>query len=610
MPPQALPRRRPATLESVGVLRAATIAVIGLHLALLVAALPDWMVSVDSAFHVALAREYAEQGSLWWDTIHYGPAHRPNLQGPALHLAIGLLGRILGGTGDHYVRANAILGLAQWLAAIATVLVFARRLGGDRAALLAVAALAGGAFVSGSYRVGIPSGWMFLLTPWAIHFFLAGRLALATIVTALACYMHLGGFVTAPLGIALAAVLGRRFRHLLGVAAGVALLTAPYWIHVLRSLPWYVGRKGDTAWMVDPLVDLFWLIGIVAVLRAPRRQPFLVAWAAAPLPWLVQDPSRFLLQSPLVGAVLGGVAIGRWLDGWQRPGPRAAVTAAIVLVATVFPLGAPALGGEVLWLRARYPRMLDWAEMRANAEALRHDDGGGLVLGYASWVASAMAVWDDIEAEKGHWIEVRPPVDPADDIGVAEKRYVLALPPDDEALAGWAARGWVRVLGGGRWSAVVRFTVRPAPADALAAVRAAWVRDGGWIAAACEQNDFGDVIRVLGDPTEIPRRAAVRGQCRRRIARLQMATLLYAYAIEPSDAAFARRVRGGALALGWLSSLVGDEATLDFRSAAAHARFREDVAAVAGAAADGGDLDRPISGLLERFLGAARGSLL
>ena len=52
------------------VLRIATIFVIGLHLALLVAALSDWMVSVDSAFHVALARQYAEHGTFWWDTIH------------------------------------------------------------------------------------------------------------------------------------------------------------------------------------------------------------------------------------------------------------------------------------------------------------------------------------------------------------------------------------------------------------------------------------------------------------------------------------------------------------------------------------------------------------
>jgi hypothetical protein len=90
---------------------------------------------------------------------------------------------------------------------------------------------------------------------------------------------------------------------------------------------------------------------------------------------------------------------------------------------------------------------------------------------------------------------------------------------------------------------------------------------------------------------------------------LQVVSLLYAHAVEPTDAPFARRVRGGALALGWISSLVGDESTLDFRTAAAHARFREDMGVVARAAAEGRDLGPPIGEMLERYLGAARGSL-
>jgi hypothetical protein len=50
-------------------------------------------------------------------------------------------------------------------------------------------------------------------------------------------------------------------------------------------------------------------------------------------------------------------------------------------------------------------------------------------------------------------------------------------------------------------------------------------------------------------------------------------------------------------------------ATLDFRSAPAHAVLREDMAAVARAAATGDDLVPPISALLEHVLGAARGGL-
>jgi hypothetical protein len=220
----------------------AVAAILGLHLLLLLLALPDLMVGPDSAFHVALARRYAEHGAFFWDTIHYAPAHRPNLQGPALHVAIGVLGRLLGGTGDDYVRANAILAVAGWSAAAGTVVFFARRLGGTLAAVVATALFTGSMFASGSFRVNIPSAWMFVVTPWAIHYFLLRRLALATGLTALACYTHLGGFLTAPVGVAAAALLVRRPRDLARTGLGVAAFTAPYWILFLRALAGYVGR--------------------------------------------------------------------------------------------------------------------------------------------------------------------------------------------------------------------------------------------------------------------------------------------------------------------------------------------------------------------------------
>ncbi|MDV2583672.1 hypothetical protein, partial [Alkalibacillus haloalkaliphilus] len=84
----------------------------------------------------------------------------------------------------------------------------------------------------------------------------------ATLLAALACYTHLGGFLTAPFGLVVAALVQRRFGALLRVAIGVTILTAPYWIHFLRGHPWYLGRKGDSAWMIDPLLLAFWLVGL------------------------------------------------------------------------------------------------------------------------------------------------------------------------------------------------------------------------------------------------------------------------------------------------------------------------------------------------------------
>ncbi len=163
--------------------RIATWSILGVNAILLAISLPDYRVSIDSGYHISLAQWYVAHGQAWWDHINFGPGGRPNLQGPALHIAIAILGTILGGTPDRFILANAILGVAQWSAAMLTVLYFARRLGGDMAAMFAVAMIAGSAFAAGSFYVGIPSGWLFISIPWAIYFFLEDRLALATAIT-------------------------------------------------------------------------------------------------------------------------------------------------------------------------------------------------------------------------------------------------------------------------------------------------------------------------------------------------------------------------------------------------------------------------------------------
>jgi len=593
------------------VTRSVTWALAALHFVLLAAALGDYRVSVDSAYHVALARQYGEHATYFWDDIHYAPAHRPNLQGPAVHVAVAIVGRLLGGTGDDYVLANALVALAGWLAAVATLIHFARREGGDRAALLALAVFTGSAFASGSFSVNLPSGWLFVLTPWAVDAFLRGRLVAATLLTVAACYTHLGGFVTAPLGVLLVALLAGRWRELARVALAVVVLTAPYWLHFLRGLPWYVGRKGDSAWMVDPLVDAFWIGGLLWALRAPRRHAFLVAWALAPIAWLLQDASRFVLQSSLAGAALGGVALAQWMERWRSTRLASAVTAAAVVLATLFPLDPPALGAEALWLTARFPRMLDWQELRRDAAALPDDvDRGRLVQGYAVYVVSGLAAFRDIQGERGHWVEVQPRPDPADEVPAADKVYVLALPPDDEHLRALERRGWLSVHGGGAWSSVVTLGARPALDDARRELNATLARDALWIAESCEHNAMGDVLAFVADPQELARRRSARDACRARLARIHTTLLAYCSALEPSDPGRARVCRTGTRGVGWMCALVGDEATLDFRTAAAHARMREDMRAVAAAASAGDDPEPAFTTMLERYVEETRGGLL
>ena len=131
-----------------------------------------------------------------------------------MYMAVGAIGRAMGGRGRDYVLANAMLAAVQWAAAMATAAFFALLLGGEWAMLLAVALLSGAGFAATSFAIGIPSGWLFILIPWAIHFFLRRRLVLATIVISAAIYVHIAGLVTVPLGIVMAAVLSRRWRDL------------------------------------------------------------------------------------------------------------------------------------------------------------------------------------------------------------------------------------------------------------------------------------------------------------------------------------------------------------------------------------------------------------
>jgi hypothetical protein len=361
--------------------------------------------------------------------------------------------------------------------------------------------------------------------------------------------------------------------------------------------------------MIEPLLLAFWLAGLAAALRS--RRTFLVAWGLAPLAWLLQDASRFLLQGTLAGAALGGVAIAGWLENARRPLVTRAVTVLLVLVATLFPLGPPALGAELLWLVARFPRMLDWDELRRVAAALPPDaDEGRIVHGYTVFVPSGLAAWRRVAGERGHWVEVQPQPDPAFDIPAGDKVYALALPPDDEALSALAARGRLRVHGGGAWMTVLTLADAAPLDDARAELAATLARDAAWIAEHCEHNAMGDVVRLVLDPSLLERRRAVRAACRTRVARIQLALLATCHALQGADPDHAKACRAGVRALGWMSAIVADEATLDFRTPAAHQRVRDDMRSVAQLAAAGEVPEAALTATLDAYLGEIRGGLL
>jgi uncharacterized protein len=202
-----------------------------------------------------------------------------------------------------------------------------------------------------------------------VWFFVQERWALAALCTSAACYVHLGGFATAPVGVLVAALLLRRWKSLVAVGLTVGVLTLPYVLHFLRYREWYIGERGHVAAdMAPPLVYLCALPALLVRLRHPVRNALLVAWALAPAAWLFQDPSRLVLQWTLCGAVLGGLLLDQLEERLARPALRRALVGSVVALATLFPLTVPALAVEGLWLAGRdFPRPGHWDEAKALA---------------------------------------------------------------------------------------------------------------------------------------------------------------------------------------------------------------------------------------------------
>jgi len=559
------------------VARRATIAVLTLHGLLLLATLPDYFVSVDSGYHVSLARWYGEHGSAWWDHINFGPGGRPNLQGPLLHMAIGFLGRAFGGDGMDYVHANALVALIQWAAAMFTAWFLARRHGGDWAALFTVTLLSGALFASISFAVGIPSGWIFIFSAWAVWCFVEGRLALSILFTTAAIYTHLGGYAMAPLGVFAAAAILRRWKAL-AIAGGVtAVLTSPYTIHFLRHLEWYRGRRGDEALMLAPLIYIPAVIGVVRLLRDPRQNVFLAAWLAAQTPWIVQDYKRFLLQSTLALAVIAGIELARFCE-WMAPRLRTAFAIALAGVATLFPFTLPALAFELMWnFGPRSPRMLDWNERSQLAEVIgRAGLNRRLVSVWNPTQCISMAVFVPMTFENGHWVEVQPRVNAARQLSAGVKVYALPAPPGDPVLHEMAERDLIVIHGGTALNSIVTLKGPPTLEAAARNLARAGV-ESAWLAQHAENNRMPGVAELLSVAAVKRYRARAREQ-RTRAARIQAAILVYAYALERDHAARAPGARGAARGFGEIANLLGDEATLDFRSEADHRQLKANLA--------------------------------
>jgi hypothetical protein len=567
--------------------RRALVLVIAIHAIFLLLMLRDYFADNDLGFHISLARQYAENGVYWWDSLNWAPSGRPNLQGPALHYAIAVVGRVLGGDGWAYVNAFSVLAVGQWVAAVFTAIFFARRFGGDRAALFAAALLMGNVFSAAPFFVGVPSGWIFILSAWAIWFFLEERYVLSILFGTLTTYVHLGGAPVIGLGILLAAIVTRRWKALLITGGFTVLLASPYIVHFLRYLDWYNGQRGHVAGSIALFTYVLAAPGLIWLLWLTWRKKqglFLLLWAAAPLAWLFQDGLRFFLQSTVAASTIAGVFIAWLLVRFTGEEAQHWLTGAIVLVATLFPFAIPSLPVEVAWAAGQgFPRELDWTEAEALAGVVEEAGLQDRIFApYYDSMCGAISVFIPVSQRWGHWGEVRPVTDPADTISTGSFVYMLPLPPGDSLLVVLGDMGLITDHGGGRETSIVTLPVAGDPDEVNPLVVDVIERETAWLTENAVPNLFPPAT-MLFNVSEIRARREAMAIQKAHVGRIQLVVLLYAYAIEADHPDIAAGVRRSARGWGGVANFIGDETALDYVDEDRFARFLENLGAFARA---------------------------
>jgi hypothetical protein len=409
----------------------------------------------------------------------------------------------------------------------------------------------------------------------------------------------------------LAALFTRRWAGLVGVAGMSAVLTSPYLVHFIRHLEWYGGQRGFVAGSGNWLLYGLAVPGLVWLLFRPRAGLFLLLWSAAPLAWAFQDGLRFVLQSTVAGAAIGGVMVAWLLHRYRKR--RAAAVTVLVVLATVFPLSMPSLPVEFAWAMGRgFPRELDWLEAEALAQVV---DQAGLedriFSTYYDSMCGALSVFTPVRQERGHWGEVRPLVDPAADIPASEKVYLLPVPPDDALLHRLAGDGLIRVHGGGVEISVVTLEDAP-PLGSVAPMLAEILADEAlWLADNAVANTFPDAMTLFLSEDALPNRRRVMAEQKAHAGRAQVAVLVYAAAVQSTDAGIAAGARASARGWGAVANFIGDETAIDYVDEVRFQRFLANLREFAEAARTPGtaflptpELDQATDRLFDDFFGS------
>jgi len=296
--------------------------------------------------------------------------------------------------------------------------------------------------------------------------------------------MHIAGFATVPVAILIAAVLRGKWRDMLIVVALTAIATSPYLIQLLHNLQWMSSAQSQAAFLFDPLLGLLAAAGTLVALKRPRDNAFLAAWLLGPALWLLHDPARLILQSAVAGSVAAGMMLARAMDRIYSRRTAFVLGYTFAGGVIVFPLGVPSLAPEITWdLGLRYPRGIDWNSSNELAREIRRAGlSNRLIADYQPSLCPSLAVFVPVSCEKGHWVEVKPRHDAADDIQAADKAYIVPLPMDDPLLAVMQKRGWIALHRGVSASTLITLVADSPPAPEVASfIMPIIVRDSQWL---------------------------------------------------------------------------------------------------------------------------------
>jgi hypothetical protein len=163
------------------------------------------------------------------------------------------------------------------------------------------------------------------------------------------------------------------------------------------------------------------------------------------------------------------------------------------------------------------------------------------------------------------------------DLSAGVKVYAFPVPPDDPGLRDFADRGLLNIHGGTWLNSIVTLNGPALLETAARSLARVGSEQAAWLAQYAENNRMPGVRELLSTEAVTRYRSRAREQ-RTRAGRIEAAILVYAYALENDHPDRASGARGAARGFGEIANLLGDEATLDFRSEADHRQLKANLA--------------------------------